>query len=103
MSKLAETSADTGKPKAKPATDAAPVKAPAVIYVLDTTATATSGPRKHEAIVDGVAKPFTFEYGKPLALPPLVAARFLRHDAFKLTDAEGNLLAHTRRPKQPEE
>lgn len=78
-------------------------------YVIDSTATPKdervygSGPRTHEQIVDGVHMPFTFEYGKPLAMPEKIARKFLKHDAWKLTDASGTVLPFQRPPKQPHE
>ena len=83
------------------ASETAKPKAASMLLVIDTTA--IEGPRVHEMIVDGVAKPFTFERGKPLALPFAIAAKFLKHEAFKLVDEKGNLIAYKRRPKQPDE
>lgn len=74
-----------------------------LVNVLDTTAQAGQPARAHEMIVDGAVKCFTFEAGKPLALPPAVALKFLRHDAFKMTDPNGTPIAYKRRPKQPDE
>lgn len=77
-------------------------KPPAKLYVIDTTAKPGAS-RTHDILIDGVTKPFTFEYGKPSELPFAVAMKFLKHDAFKMADAEGNLIEFKRRPKQPEE
>lgn len=99
----------------KPATanePAAPKAAPKLLHVLDTTAQpptfdannrVIAGPRTHEMPVDGFTKSFVFEHGKPLPLPPEVALKFLKHDAFKLTDEAGNIKPFRRRPKQPDE
>jgi hypothetical protein len=73
------------------------------MFVLDTTASAASGPRSHELIVDGLIQVFTFNPGKPLELDQATAAKFLKHDAFWLTDEKGKKIAYARRPKQPDE
>lgn len=72
-----------------------------MLLVLDTTA--INEPRIHEQTVEGVIKPFTFERGKPLPLPYEIAAKFLKHDAFKLMNDKGEIIAWKRRPKQPDE
>ncbi len=106
MSKLQETATAETKPEA-PKKAAAPV-----MYVLDSTARpdsidqqgrVVSGSRIHEQIVDGTLKTFTFKQGEPQALHPAVALKFLKHEGFLLTDAEGNVQPFSRRPKQPEE
>lgn len=74
---------------------------PAVFYVLDTTA--VEGNRIHEQRIDGIIKSFTFSPGKPLELAPAIALKFLKHDAFKACDKDGNLVAYKRPPKQPDE
>lgn len=92
----------------KPAAETLPPKG-AMWHVIDTTATPKdervygSGPRTHEQIVDGVHMPFTFEYGKPLAMPEKIARKFLKHEAWKLTDEHGTVLPFQRPPKQPHE
>lgn len=72
-------------------------------YVLDTTAIAGKGERVHQMMVDGLLKNFTFQPGIPTLLPIEVAIKFLKHDAFRLTDKDGTLQAYNRRPKQPDE
>ncbi|TIW14897.1 MAG: hypothetical protein E5V70_05250 [Mesorhizobium sp.] len=73
------------------------VKKPAdagVMYVIDMTATPNSGPREHDMMVDGVVRSIKFVPGKPYKMPREVAVKFLRiSTAFKLTDADGNVLA----------
>jgi len=86
---------------AKPAAKAEAKAEVKTLFVLDTTA--VSGPRTHEQIIDGMVKSFTFEQGKALPLPKAVAIKFIRHDAFKLVDKDGNLIEFKRRPKQPDE
>lgn len=72
------------------------------MYVLDTTARPGVN-RTHELVVRGIERPYTFEYGKPLLLSRTEAVRFLEHDAFKYTDADGNVLNdYQPTPKQPE-
>lgn len=72
------------------------------MYVLDTTARPGIS-RVHELMVKGIERPYTFEYGKPTLLSRTEAVRFLEIDAFKHTDAEGNVLDDYRPvPKQPE-
>lgn len=97
--------AATPSPAAKPA-------APAVYYVLDTTAVpdtqdsagkTVTGTRTHEMLVDGIVKSFKFEHGKPLLLPREVALKFLNIEAFKCVDAEGNPKPFRRPPRQPHE
>lgn len=90
------TDAESEQPAKKPA-------AARTVLVLDTTATPESGPRKHELIVQGAVKTFTFDPGKPTGLPPEIAAKFLRHEAFKLVNAKGEVQEYRRRPKQPDE
>jgi|GEM_PF-3368173 len=72
-------------------------------YVLDTTASDVSGPRHHQMIVEGITKTFTFEHGKPLKLTIPIAIKFLKHDAFRRTNAKGDPLPYERRPTQPNE
>lgn len=83
------------------------VKKPAdagVMYVIDMTATPNSGPREHDMMVDGVVRSIKFVPGKPYKMPREVAVKFLRiSTAFKLTDADGNVLAWRGVPKQPDE
>lgn len=83
------------KPDAKP-------KSPALMLVLDTTA-APGAPRIHEQTVDGLNRQFTFEANKGLPLEPAIAAKFLRHDAFKLVDEANNVIPYARPPRQPED
>jgi hypothetical protein len=82
---------------------AAKTAAPKMLHVVDTTAQPGQPPRVHEMPVAGIATPFSFEHGKPLPMPHAVALRFLRHETFVLTDADGKPLPFQRRPKQPEE
>lgn len=95
------------KPQEAPRVSVPPVPAapaePAKVYVLDTTATAERPIRKHDMVIDGLIRPITFEFGKPTALDQHVAIKFLKHDGFKLTDKDGNLLKYEHRPKQPDE
>jgi hypothetical protein len=84
-------------------TAAAPKAVIKEMLVLDTTATPESPKRTHEMMVDGIVKPFTFEHGKPLALPEPVAIKFLKHAAFWRVDGDGNKIEYQRRPKQPDE
>lgn len=85
-------------------TEAQPNRQPAKpkkAFVLDTTA--IEKPRVHDQIVNGQIQHYTFEPHKPLALPPEIAAKFLKEPAFKLVDEQGQPLAYKRQPKQPEE
>ena len=86
-----------------PAAAATKPKAPATLFVIDTTAKPGNKPRDHQQIVDGVIKTYSFWAGKPLELPLAVAIKFLKHEEFKLTNAQGDLLPYHRRPKQPDE
>jgi hypothetical protein len=88
---------------AQPQPTAAPAAPAAEAYVLDTTATALNPVRNHEQVMDGAIKVFTFHHGKPLPMSWPAAIRFLRHEAFKLTDKDGNLREYQHRPKQPDE
>lgn len=86
------------KPEAKPETKPAPM------YVLDTTCRpGPTGSRTHDMVVGGLLKPFTFEYGKPLGMPREVALKFLKHEPFKHTNADGDVIPYQRAPKQPED
>lgn len=88
---------------AAPAADK-PAKKERDLLVLDTTATAVSGPRTHELIIEGTVKPFTFEFGKPLPLPRAVALKFLNAaDSFKPVDDKGNVIPFRATPKQPDQ
>lgn len=98
---MAKPTADATESKAAAA--AAAPKKPALLLVLDTTATAEVPKRVHDMTVNGRITPFTFERGKPLAMPPAVAFKFLAHDAFWLVDENGNRQDYRRRPKQPDE
>ena len=73
------------------------------LYVVDTTALPGQPPRVHEMYDGKLLKPFKFEAGAPTKLPFAVAIRFLAIDAFKRTDADGNLMPYSRQPKQPDE
>lgn len=96
------TEAKTTEPQTKlGSADADKAPKPPTLYVIDSTA--VSGPRTHSQTIQGIDRNFTFEPGKPLPLPIAVAKKFLRHEAFKLSDAEGNVRQFKRRPKQPEE
>lgn len=78
---------------------------PAQMLVLDTSATPSenspTGERMHAQIINGITKIFRFKPGVGTPLDPAVAAKFLRHDAFRLVDADGNELPYERVPKQP--
>jgi hypothetical protein len=76
---------------------------PKTFFVLDTTAIPGKGSRDHAMIVLGLHKSFKFEPGIPLEMPIEIAIKFLRHDAFKLTDKDGNPLPYHRQPRQPDE
>lgn len=100
--------------KAEPVKTATPAeKAKAkTLFVLDTTAMpdtigpdgkTITGKRVHEQIIDGRVQSVTFEHGVAKELSEVVARKFLKHEAFLLTDKDGNPVAFTRRPKQPEE
>ena len=83
-------------------------KLPETLYVLDTTALPSRGPREHEMIVSDargqkLRKAFKFEPGVPLELPFAVAIKFLKIPEFKRSDKDGNLLPYQRQPKQPNE
>lgn len=78
-------------------------KVPQTLFVLDTTAIPGKGDREHIMIVNGLEMPFVFKPGIPRELPIETAIKFLKHDAFKRTDKDGNPLPYHRRPKQPDE
>lgn len=105
MSNAAAAASTKNQPPAPPAAPPAtpkPTKAPDVqLLVLDTTA--INEPRTHEQVVDGVIRPFVFERGKPLPLPFAIASKFLVHEAFKLMNEKGEIIAWKRHPKQPDE
>jgi hypothetical protein len=74
------------------------------LYVMDGSATPTSGDRIHELMhAGGRLKSYTFEYGKPLHLPFALAVRFLKNEGFYRTDAAGEEIPFERAPKRPEE
>jgi hypothetical protein len=88
---------EAGKPGAEK-------KAPTTLFVLDSTATPEAPARTHEMIVDGAIREFTFKSRVPLELPRAIALRFVKHDSFKLTNAQGEPIAEFRRqPRQPDE
>lgn len=97
MAKSTVAAPDTARPKSKLNS----VGRDEQLFVLDTTA--VDAPRTHEMIVDGVVRAFTFERGKPLALPPIIALKFLRHEAFLLVNERGEAIPYQRRPRQPDE
>lgn len=80
-----------------------------VMRVVDTTAvpfdelSKRGGPRTHVLVVDGLNKSFTFQPHEAKELPPAIAVRFLKDEAFKLVDKEGNPIEYRRRPRLPEE
>jgi hypothetical protein len=81
---------------------------PDTLFVLDTTAIASKGPRVHDMIVADdrghkIIKSYTFMPGEPLELPFAVAIKFLKIDAFRRTDRQGNILPYSRQPTQPDE
>jgi hypothetical protein len=61
------------------------------------------GSRVHEMMIDGRKRAFVFEHGVPLAVEWPVAIRFLRDEAFRLVDENGEELPFQRTPKQPHE
>jgi hypothetical protein len=83
--------------------EASAPRIPKTLFVLDTTAVAGHPPRSHEMIENGVIKTYTFKPGEALELPLATAIKFLKHEAFKRTDKDGNLEPYARRPKQPDE
>lgn len=96
---------DTAAQATEPSEAAAPKpakKKPATYLVLDTTARPDIA-RTHELIIDGIPRPFTFHYGKPLELEVAIAVKFLKHEGFKRVDADGNVIPFKRAPKQPDE
>lgn len=76
---------------------------PTTMRVLDSTATLASGPRRHEQVVGGRLVTYEFKPNEPLDLPPEVATKFLKHEAFRLIGPNGEPVAYLRRPKQPDE
>lgn len=76
---------------------------PPKLFVLDTTATDKSGPRKHEMIVEGRVRQYIFQPHQPLELPFPVAIKFLKIEAFLRTDEKGEVMPYQRQPKQPHE
>lgn len=60
------------------------------------------GTRTHELVVDGLPRPFRFEYGKSQEVPVELAVKFLKA-GFKRVDEKGNLIAYEGPPKQPDE
>lgn len=87
---------------------------PEFLYVLDTTAVPLTGhdeqdkakgrgPRTHEILIGGTVRTFTFKPNEGLELPYVIAMKFLKTEAFRCVDKEGNPIAYHRQPKQPEE
>lgn len=83
-----------------------------VLYVIDTTAQpdasngtiVVSGARTHDIVdANGKVTVYTFRYREPLRMPFEHAAKFLRHEGFERTDADGNPLTWVRAPKRPDE
>jgi hypothetical protein len=56
------------------------------LEVTDTTCSPTYPRRTHDIMVSGVIRQVTFEIGQPQLLPIDVALRFLKDDAFVVTD-----------------
>lgn len=56
------------------------------LRVEDTTATPEYPSRTHDIMIGEVRKPITFKYGEPLELPVDVALKFLKDEAFVVTD-----------------
>lgn len=73
------------------------------MHVIDMTALPGQDDREHQILVDGVARTFKFKAGKPTALPPEIAVKFLKTDTFKLTDEKGTVLPWRGVPRQPDE
>jgi hypothetical protein len=103
-------SSKTTAAKAEPPEVAAPapieqaVVKPSVLHVLDTTATHDGPPREHAMTLEGgITRNYRFTAGKPTELPWEIALKFLKHDAFRLTDADGNLIPWRGTPRQPED
>lgn len=75
------------------------------MLVLDTSAVPSenspTGERSHAQIINGITKIFRFLPGVGTPMEPSIAAKFLRHEAFRLVDADGNELPYERVPKQP--
>lgn len=57
--------------------------------VVDTTCVAGGPKRTHEIIVDGLVKPYHFEYGVPHPMPEAHARKFVHIPEFTVTNAEG--------------
>lgn len=105
----------TTKQATKPAgavTLAPPQDEDDVLYVIDTTAQPdssngtiiVSGSRSHDIVdANGKVTVYTFRYQTPTRMPFEHAAKFLRHEGFVRTDAEGNPLPWMRAPKRPDE
>ncbi len=62
------------------------------LKVLDTTATPEGGNRRHEIIINGVKRAYTFEPLVPLDMPDAHARKFVEIDSFHVIDDEGNRL-----------
>lgn len=84
------------------------------LHVVDTTARpdfqregvngaimTVSGARRHEQLVDGAVKVFSFEHAVPTKLPFAIAMKFLKTEGFVLTDENGKPIEFERVPDQP--
>lgn len=58
------------------------------LLVEDQTATLNYPERTHEIVYDGKVKAFTFKYGEKQKMPVDLALKFLKHDAFVVTDPD---------------
>lgn len=82
------------------------------VYLIDTTCQPPEtnaqgqeigGFREHIMPINGANKPFRFFHDRPTPMLYAVALKFLRHDAFKLTDETGEILPWSATPRQPHE
>ncbi len=62
------------------------------LKVLDTTATPEGGNRRHEIMIEGRVRAYTFEPGVPLGMPDTHARKFIEIDSFHVIDDDGNRL-----------
>lgn len=83
------------------------------VFVIDTTCTTESevrkgdsvmrGTREHIMPLNGQNRTFTFHHDRPTKMHRWIALRFLKHEAFKLCDADGNIIHYEPTPRQPHE
>jgi hypothetical protein len=90
----------TGNSIGEQVVSAQPEEGVTYLQVTDTTCTPAYPTRTHDIMYQGRRAQVTFNYGNPLRLPIDVALKFLKDEAFVVTDEDGNQYDPT--PKAPE-